>query len=115
MKAIAAILGMKDIRERHPLKQGLKHSTALSFPVSSVIRERHPLKQGLKQNRPAIQTEKIFIRERHPLKQGLKQTAGARCAIPGENSGKTSTKTRIETPPRHLPIGSEFLFGKDIH
>ena len=37
------------------------------------------------------------VRERHPLKQGLKQRKSRDFKEIQESSGKTSTKTRIET------------------
>ena len=37
------------------------------------------------------------IRERHPLKQGLKQIGEKLDSLEHGDSGKTSTKTRIET------------------
>ncbi len=37
------------IREAHPLKQGLKPADkTISFDITDTIREAHPLKQGLK-------------------------------------------------------------------
>ena len=37
------------------------------------VRERHPLKQGLKQKIEVLYAGVFQVRERHPLKQGLKQ------------------------------------------
>ena len=36
------------VRERHPLKQGLKPEHAVRAAIGLWVRERHPLKQGLK-------------------------------------------------------------------
>ena len=62
------------------------------------VREGHPLKQGLKLIemillRPGIRR----VREGHPLKQGLKQFPIDEVPNFWERSGRTSTKTRIET------------------
>jgi len=48
MLSFTAITGFP-VRERHPLKQGLKQqSTGSSDTDDPKVRERHPLKQGLK-------------------------------------------------------------------
>ena len=39
-----------------------------------IVRERHPLKQGLKHLRDTIHDDSDTVRERHPLKQGLKRS-----------------------------------------
>ncbi len=87
------------VRERIPLKQGLKLGAVQIFTISAIVRERIPLKQGLKLDKFAgwedgprsqredsiktrIETDRILdrkprsphVRERIPLKQGLKQT-----------------------------------------
>ena len=61
------------------------------------IADRHPLKQGLKQilYQPLSNTEQIA--DRHPLKQGLKQEDGRQYAPAPKYRRPTSIKTRIET------------------
>ena len=85
------------VRERHPLKQGLKQWLALIVFHTKNVRERHPLKQGLKRNWRVFLGVFNGVRERHPLKQGLKQWNRSLFISFQQSSGKTSTKTRIET------------------
>ena len=128
------------VRERHPLKQGLKRLCQPRHHEQLGVREGHPLKQGLKHffqdfdyhlvprsGRTSTKTriETFFrvidvrldlsVREGHPLKQGLKHHYSCCPVNPFDRSGRTSTKTRIET----LKVGPVSLgpgaFGKDIH
>ncbi len=64
------------------------------------VRERIPLKQGLKPylfNTPSDWD--IFVRERIPLKQGLKLKIPANCQERQNGQREDSIKTRIETCP----------------
>jgi len=61
------------VRERHPLKQGLKlGQNGPKLERDPGVRERHPLKQGLKHDPQGFSLHFMYVRERHPLKQGLK-------------------------------------------
>ena len=69
--------------------------------LSGRVREGHPLKQGLKHNcRESGRALDFPVREGHPLKQGLKRNGERFWEEDGYGSGRTSTKTRIETVKR---------------
>ena len=70
------------VRERHPLKQGLKQTVCDSSGALPIVRERHPLKQGLKLPRVYRRFMARGVRERHPLKQGLKRKIRATNQLP---------------------------------
>ena len=62
------------------------------------VEERHPLKQGLKHSENDISLPQHKVEERHPLKQGLKlSTSTGGATVTPSCWRKTSTKTRIET------------------
>ena len=96
----------QSVRERHPLKQGLKpYDVACQLLGGKLVRERHPLKQGLKLFLGQSMDGRRGVRERHPLKQGLKQK-NIYCMIPKvSGQRKTSIKTRIETGVTALHAG----------
>ncbi len=86
------------VRERIPLKQGLKLGYGGKFASVGRVRERIPLKQGLKL--PIIKNLLNIIggvRERIPLKQGLKPYLVAQDKRQILSQREDSIKTRIET------------------
>ena len=69
-----------------------------NLSANTAVREGHPLKQGLKLEQFYRSTTTTVVREGHPLKQGLKRPGIWHQHFPQGGSGRTSTKTRIETP-----------------
>ena len=63
-----------DVREQHPLQQGLRLRFTLTNESSvSIVREQHPLQQGLRLFLSKIFSRLTIVREQHPLQQGLRQ------------------------------------------
>ena len=80
------------VQERHPPKQGLKHSIELS--------------KGIIQ---------FCVQERHPPKQGLKLFSFSYSHVTFMSSRATSTKTRIETRSVSASNRVQKRFKSDIH
>ena len=62
---------IKNVKDQHPLKQGLKLNFASTKEPVNCVKDQHPLKQGLKQYSPPYIIY-YHVKDQHPLKQGLK-------------------------------------------
>ena len=73
LKALADDSAEQEVRDQHPLKQGLRQLQIVYYKTEMrIVRDQHPLKQGLRLSKIVESSAFSRVRDQHPLKQGLR-------------------------------------------